>query len=110
MMATMGRAVAPAEPETQPAARKAPKGKRRAPRKSATPRRLTEEQEKSVPVGLHKTGRGWGELSLQTILAGRHLVGACGISLTKLPAVLPTMHAQQSNAVCNTVCYTRLLV
>ena len=91
MMATMGRA-APAEPATQPAARVAPKGKRRALRKSATPRRLTEAQEESVPIGLHKTGRGWGQLPLQTILAGRHLVGACGVSLTKLPAVLPTMH------------------
>jgi len=92
MMSTMGRAAAPAEPETQPAARKAPKGKRRAPRKSATPRRLTAEQEESVPVGLHKTGRGWGELPLQTALAARHLVGACGISLVKLPAVVPAVH------------------
>ena len=91
MMATMGRA-APAEPATQPAARKAPKGKRRQPCKSATPRRLTDEQEESIPVGLHKTGRGWGELPLQTALAARHLVGTCGISLVKLPAVLATTH------------------
>ena len=71
MMATMRRSAAPAEPATQPAAtqpagRKAPKGKRRALRKSATLRRLTVEQEEAVPVGLHKTGRGWGELPLHT--------------------------------------------
>ena len=94
MMATMQRApVAPeAEPTPQPAKRKAPKDQRRKPRKSEAPRRLTAEQEQSIPVGLHKTGRGWGQLPLQTMLGCRHLVGACGTSLVKLPASLSAMH------------------
>ena len=29
------------------------------------------EQEEAVPVGLHKTGRGWGELLLQSVLAAQ---------------------------------------